>query len=233
MTVTNHKWSLSIWQQNVNKSPTCQHDLISSGKLIEEQISLIALQEPSINQFGKTIASRDWVAIYPSTHQKNPDKSRSLILLRASLCTDNWMQIELPSSNVTVVQLTGNWGKLTIFNIYNDCDHNNMIVLLSRFWKEHSELLERAQQGTAHTMWLGDFNRHHPYWDKNEDTRLFTREATKAADFLIEAVIEVGLDMTLPNGIPTHIHNVSKKWTRLDNVFISDHSTDLRLCWQK
>ena len=62
MTETNHKRSLSIWQQNVNKSPTCQHDLISSGKLIEEQISLIALQEPSINQFGKTIASRDWVA---------------------------------------------------------------------------------------------------------------------------------------------------------------------------
>jgi hypothetical protein len=33
--------------------------------------------------------------------------------------------------------------------------------------------------------------------------------------------------MALPGGIPTHFHNVTKKWSRLDQVFISDHSTDL------
>ena len=88
-------------------------------------------------------------------------------------------------------------------------------------------MLKKAQKGTAHTIWLGDFNRHHPFWDNNEDSRLFTREATKAADILIEATIKVGLGMVLPGGIPMHIHNVSKKWTRLDNVFMLDHSTDL------
>jgi len=218
---------LNIWQQNVNKSPTCQHDLISSGKLIEEEVNLIALQEPVINYFGKTIASRDWIAIYPTTHPVNPAKSRSIILLRASLCTDNWTQIDFPSGDVTAVQLTGAWGKLTIFNIYNDCDNNNTITTLSKFQHENPDLLGKVTQGAAHVVWLGDFNRHHPHWDNHDDTRLFTKEAIKAAEILIEATAEAGLEIALPSGIPTHIHNVSKKWTRLDQVFISDHSLDL------
>ncbi len=47
------------------------------------------------------------------------------------------------------------------------------------------------------------------------------------AETLIEVTAEAGLEMVLPGGIPTHIHNVLKKWTRLDQVYISDHSTDL------
>ena len=227
MSITNKEQILNIWQQNVNKSPTCQHDLISSGKLLEAEINLVALQEPAINYFGKTVASRDWIAIYPTTHAVNPVKSRSIILLRATLCTDNWLQIDFPSSDVTAVQLTGAWGKLTIFNIYNDCDHNKTITLLSKFRHEHADLLEKTTKGSAHVIWLGDFNRHHPYWDNHDDTRLFTKEAIKEAEILIEATAEAGLEMALPNGIPTHIHNVSKKWTRLDQVFITEHSLDL------
>ncbi|KAH9055899.1 hypothetical protein EDB87DRAFT_1549170, partial [Lactarius vividus] len=32
------------------------------------------------------------------------------------------------------------------------------------------------------------------------------------------------MDMALPKGIPTHIHNVMKKWSRLDNVFATEHT---------
>ena len=224
---TNNEHTLNIWQQNVNKSPACQHDLISSGKLIKAGINLITLQEPAINFYGKTIASRDWMPVYPTTHSENPAKSRSIILIRASICTENWTQIDFPSGDVTAIQLTGDWGKLTIFNVYNDCEHNRTTALLSKFHCEHADQLEKADQGSAHVIWLGDFNRHHPHWDSHDDTRLFTREAIKAAKALIEATAEAGLDMALPKGIPTHIHNVPKKWTRLDQVFISDHSMDL------
>ena len=48
------KNNIVIWQQNINKSRTCQHDLISSGKLIEKGIDIVAFQEPSINTFNKT-----------------------------------------------------------------------------------------------------------------------------------------------------------------------------------
>ncbi|KAH9968260.1 hypothetical protein BC827DRAFT_1114092, partial [Russula dissimulans] len=32
------------------------------------------------------------------------------------------------------------------------------------------------------------------------------------------------LDLALPGGIPTHRHNVTKQWSRLDQVFLSEHS---------
>jgi len=87
--------------------------------------------------------------------------------------------------------------------------------------------VEHSVTGVAHNLWVGDFNHHHPHWDDRNDARLFTTEALEAANFLIDAVSALGLHMALPGGIPTHLHNITKKWTRLDQVFISDHSTDL------
>jgi endonuclease/exonuclease/phosphatase family metal-dependent hydrolase len=79
---------------------------------------------------------------------------------------------------------------------------------------------------TKHTIWLGDFNYHHPHWHNLEDTRLFTRPAISNAEILISMVAKAGLDMALPPGIPIHIHKVTKKWTRLDHVFISEDALD-------
>jgi len=153
---------ISIWQQNVNKSPTCQHDLISNNILVRKGINLIALQEPAINGFGLSIASRDWTPIYPSKHNDNPHSTRAIMLIRADVSTKNWNQIDFPSSDITVIQMTGQWGKITIFNIYNDSEHDDTIRLLTAFHHRNQATLERAEEGVAHTIWLGDFNRHHP-----------------------------------------------------------------------
>jgi len=74
---------LSIWQQNVNKSPSCQHDIISNKRLVTKGINFIALQEPALSGSGLTIASRDWITIYPSSHTNNPLRTRSITLIRA------------------------------------------------------------------------------------------------------------------------------------------------------
>jgi len=74
---------------------------------------------------------------------------------------------------------------------------------------------------------MGDFNRHHLYWDDPGDDRLFTKEATLAAEILIEAMAETGLELVLLQGIPTHCHSTTKHWSRLDQVFIMDHSIDM------
>ena len=79
----------------------------------------------------------------------------------------------------------------------------------------------------AHVLWVGDFNRHHLYWDNPSNDRLFTREALESAEKLIEAVADAGLDLALPSGTPMHKHNITKLWSRLDQVFISDHSENL------
>lgn len=75
LNTTNNQQILNIWQQNVKKSPTCQHDLISSGKLIEAETNIVALQKPTINYYRKTIPSREWIAIYPTTHSENLTKT--------------------------------------------------------------------------------------------------------------------------------------------------------------
>ena len=82
-------------------------------------------------------------------------------------------------------------------------------------------------KGTAHVVWVSNFNRHHPYWDDPHDDRLFTNKATEAAEKLIKAVADAGLDLVLLSSILTHRHNITKQWSRLDQVFITDHSDNI------
>ncbi len=218
---------LSIWQQNVNKSPTCQHDIISNNILIRKGINLITLQKPAISGTGFLIASRDWTPVYPSNHSINLHITRSIMLIRADVSTENWNQVEFPSSDVTVIQISRHWDKITVFNIYNDGEGDDTIKLLTDYHHRNRATLEWAEAGEAHIIWLGDFNRHHPAWDSLEDHRLFTNEAMEATEKLIKAVADAGLDMALPSGTPTHKHNATKQWSRLDQVFLSDHSSNL------
>ena len=217
---------LKIWQQNVNKSRTCQHDIISSGRLAREGVDIVALQEPAINKFGGTVASREWTSILPSTHSTNPDKTRSLILIRSDIITDCWSQIDIDSGDITAVLLKGNWGTLMIFNAYIDCEHDQAIEELEKATRKYEQGSRGAPQEEVHTMWLGDFNRHHPHWDNPSDLRLFTTDALRRANRLISAVAAAGLDLALPPKIPTHRHNVTKEWSRLDQVFISEYLLD-------
>lgn len=50
-----------------------------------------------------------------------------------------------------------------------------------------------------------------------------------SAEKLISVVADAGLDLALPLKIPTHKHNVTKKWSRLDHVFLSEHLFDTLL----
>src|SRR5712672_4209163 len=217
---------ISIWQQNVNKSPTCQHDLLSGKLLTDMGISVVALQEPPVNFLNLTVASRNWTPAYPSTHLTSPDKTRSLTLISAALSSESWEQVTFPSGDVTIISIKTNSGKIFIINIYNDGNSNETISQLIEFHRDNN-VINGTEAIRPHVIWVGNFNRHHPLWDDPNDTRLFTGEALDNAEFLIEAVAGAGLEMALPGGIPTHIHNVTKKWSRLDQVFISEHSTEL------
>jgi ribonuclease HI len=225
----NNNNTITIWQQNVNKSKICQHDLISSSRLVEQHIDIVALQEPAISDFAVTIANKDWRVVYPSTHAKDPSKTRAVTLLRADIPTNKWSQIEIDSGDVTIVKITGEWGATTLFNIYNDCEHDDTIEKVKVLQSSLDGQDRDAPNESAHTIWLGDFNRHHPHWDDTSDIRLFTKTAINKAEKLISAVADAGLDLALPPKTPTHKHNVSKKWTRLDHVFLSEHSFDTLL----
>lgn len=41
---------------------------------------------------------------------------------------------------------------------------------------------------------------------------------------LIQIIAEIGLEITLPAGTPTHEHNITKRWSRLDQVFVTENT---------
>jgi hypothetical protein len=71
-------------------------------------------------------------------------------------------------------------------------------------------------------MWCGDFNRHHPLWDSDEDNRLFTPRALQDANLLIEMIANEGMAMALPKGESTLKHFVTNLYSRPDNVWCSE-----------
>ena len=52
------------------------------------------------------------------------------------------------------------------------------------------------------------------------------RTSLACLEILIRAAVDHGMEMALPLGVPTHIHNIMKKWTRLDQVFVMEHTLD-------
>ena len=76
-------------------------------------------------------------------------------------------------------------------------------------------------------LWTGDFNRHHPLWDSDEDTHLFTQQAIRHAEDLIELIATYELEMPLPKGVPTLQHMVTGRYSRPDNIFSTANLTGL------
>ena len=121
-------------------------------------VGLIALQEPAINPFNLTIATKDWTPLYPTPHSDTSVRTRAITLIRSNISMDSWTQLDFPSNDVTIVQIKGLWGKITIFNIYNDCDNDDTIKSLASYYNRNRVQLERAEAGTANVLWLGNFN---------------------------------------------------------------------------
>ena len=118
---------LRIWQQNLNKSDKAQFDLINTP--LHKDWDVLLLQEPYINNLGNTKATSRWHVIYPSSHLADDSTCRSVILVNTALDTNAWAQVPLEgSNNITILQFQLPRGCLTVFNIYNDCTHQNTLV---------------------------------------------------------------------------------------------------------
>jgi hypothetical protein len=70
-----------------------------------------------------------------------------------------------------------------------------------------------------------------PLWETEGNERLFTSENINAADILIDALADYGMDLALPPGILTLEHFVTKNLHRVDQVFCSgDHLPHIDQC---
>ena len=212
--------NIRIWQQNLNTSHIAQ--LTLTNTLLPSDWDLIALQEPAINKIGNTRANAHWRVVYPTTKYTDGARSRAVTLINSNISTNAWRQIDFPSADVVIVQLSTSQGLCTIFNIYNDCKHDNTISAIEQFMLEHVASVRPNPQD--HMVWLGDFNRHHPLWDESSNSHLFTSLALTAAQKLIDLLADYGLTQILPRNKPTLQSSSSKNWTRPDNVFCTEHT---------
>src|SRR5882672_5195237 len=82
---------LRIWQQNVNKSKTAQEDLINTD--VHRNYDLILLQEPYLDGYGNTRATRHWRVVYPSSRLSSSDIPQSVMLVNTVLDMNRWAQL--------------------------------------------------------------------------------------------------------------------------------------------
>jgi hypothetical protein len=105
-------------------------------------------------------ANHYWCMIYPTSHLADNSAKRSVILVNAGLDTNTWSQVSFTGSNdVTIIWLTHPQGKLTVFNLYNNCGHSETLHTLDHYITK--ERLNIIQHETDAMMWCGDFDNHH------------------------------------------------------------------------
>jgi hypothetical protein len=222
-TATSTANRLRILQINLNKSPNAHLDIINNVSYQEWDIILV--QEPNITFFTNIRTPNHYVSVTPGSRFTLQSPVRSVIWISSKITTNSWRIINIPDTNdISAVQLTGNFGRLTIFNIYNEGNSNDTLIRLHAFMEANRQQL--CTNENDYIMWNGDFNRHHPLWDDDEDIRLFTNGALVEANFLINRLADWNLVMALPKGIPTLKHMVTKMYSRPDNVFCTDNLTD-------
>ena len=155
-------------------------------------------------------------------------RQRSMILINKNIKTSSWKQIDITHKDITAIELrTDNNTYVRLVNIYNDCKNSDAIMCLQRYLRSEERREERAgSRANKQDIWLGDFNRHHPMWDKAENNQLFTCKNLDEAEQLINLAATYGMEMVLPPGEPTRRDWATRNTTRPDNVFCSDGLAD-------
>jgi dimeric dUTPase (all-alpha-NTP-PPase superfamily) len=91
---------LKIWQQNLNKSRIAQEDLINSE--VYKNYDLLVLQEPYLDTYGNTKATKYWRVIYPTSQLTDKAIVQSIILVNSMLDTNHCTQMAISDSNNTI-----------------------------------------------------------------------------------------------------------------------------------
>ena len=182
------------------------------------KFDIALIQEPVLNKVNLTMTNPRWNVIYPSCHNKDCEaRTRSVILINKNISKDVWRVIPTHSPDVTALEIKGDFGKIQIYNVYNDGTHNKTLENLDNLF---TELDSSGNETHANGILLmGDFNRHHPMWDEPRNQHLFTAANLRDAQPLLDLLVTYDLIMALPEGIPTLEANGTGNHTRPDNVF--------------
>ena len=120
---------------------------------------------------------------------------------------------------MTAIQIQMAAGNVLVINMYNHITHADSISHVLQTMRARARARGSAV-GTENTIWLGDFNRHHPVWDKAQNSHLFMRAKLDKGQYL--SVNELDLHMVLPKDLPTLQAMATGNHMRPNNVFMSE-----------
>jgi len=197
--------TIKIWQQNTRKSLDVQLLTIHAAR---NNYDILCIQEPHFDHLNATQATLVWRLVTPTGWNRSDlvEKThRAIILVHERIPTNSWTQIDIDSPDAVGIKLVSEGAEISIYNLYNDCTHSDTLSKL----QEHLDAREQAHPDPAPDdritgdIWLGNFNRHHPMWETEENDRLFTHQNLNEANTLIDLLADHDMQMALPHGIPT------------------------------
>ena len=207
---------IRLLQINLNKSEKAHLDIINEQ--LCQDYDIILIQEPYTTIFNAVRTPTNFRPVFPAHRLTSQDQICSVIWVSRKLDTNNWAALNIPgTNNITGIQLKSPFGTISIFNIYNDCTHSRNEATLPKYIQDNPNIILATDN--HHTLWAGDFNRHHPLWDRDEDVHLFTQQANRFAEGLIGLIATYELVMALLKGVPTLKHMVTGRYSRPDNMF--------------
>lgn len=206
----------------MNKSEAAHLDLLNRN--LPKFWDIICLQEPHITKQGNIRTPHKFRQVYPESRKdKDKGRVRSAIWVNENIDTNKWEILNIPDNNdITAIRIKGEFGCVSVFNVYNPCDSDNTQEVLNEYLLSNRGDFYGGED--KHVIWCGDFNRHHQLWDRDEDTDLFRGTYAKRAQKFVEILAEHDMAMALPKGIPTIRTHRSKRYTRPDNVFVTGHT---------
>ena len=182
---------INIIQQNLNKS------LVATNAFLHHyppQIAdIICIQEPHIDHLGNTRANAGWTVVYPSTHLKNPSETRSTLLISRKIHPGAWTPVETNHPDVTAARISTQLGEILLFNVYNACLPQKSTAIETV--KQVTDRARMPLNGPVHLMVLGDFNRHHPAWEGEQNAHLFTRDQLDGSEEIINLMLTEDLEL--------------------------------------
>ncbi|KAJ3846213.1 hypothetical protein EV368DRAFT_53089, partial [Lentinula lateritia] len=121
---------------NLHKSKTATFDQINEPEntnALSKTHDFICIQEPWTDRVGNARKGLRWHIVYSSSRlsMESGVLLQSIILINRKISSNVWRQIDIPGTNdITAILLTGSFGKLAIFNIYNDGKHSLTLTIL-------------------------------------------------------------------------------------------------------
>ena len=117
--------NISILYLHITNIVTLSHSLYSSRVAHECLNFLSKLRFWYSSSCKHFYTLNNFQPIFPANRLQNQDTIRSVIWVNKSIDTSRWISLDVPNtSDITAIQIKNLISTISIFNIYNDCNHS-------------------------------------------------------------------------------------------------------------